>query len=202
MSTRRRLAPEQRRRLLVDAGARLFAERPYDAVLMEDVATAAGVSRALLYRHFPTKRELFAAVYEQASADLLVATELDAARPFAEQLAAGLDAHFDYFEANAHSVIAANRVLATDPTIQAIISGELGELRRRMLDVLAVDGQLREATSAVLMSWLTYVRVLTIDWLDNGSLTREQIRQVSVGALLGALEPLLGKPGHAPDSTG
>ncbi|MBF6087728.1 TetR/AcrR family transcriptional regulator [Nocardia cyriacigeorgica] len=202
MSTRRRLAPEQRRRLLVDAGARLFAERPYDAVLMEDVATAAGVSRALLYRHFPTKRELFAAVYEQASADLLVATELDAARPFAEQLAAGLDAHFDYFEANAHSVIAANRVLATDPTIQAIISGELGELRRRMLDVLGVDGQLREATSAVLMSWLTYVRVLTIDWLDNGSLTREQIRQVSVGALLGALEPLLGKPGHAPDSTG
>ncbi|AVH22972.1 TetR/AcrR family transcriptional regulator [Nocardia cyriacigeorgica] len=202
MSTRRRLAPEQRRRLLVDAGARLFAERPYDAVLMEDVATAAGVSRALLYRHFPTKRELFAAVYEQASADLLVATELDAARPFAEQLAAGLDAHFDYFEANAHSVIAANRVLATDPTIQAIISGELGELRRRMLDVLGVDGQLREATSAVLMSWLTYVRVLTIDCLDNGSLTREQIRQVSVGALLGALEPLLGKPGHAPDSTG
>ncbi|WP_369022941.1 TetR/AcrR family transcriptional regulator [Nocardia cyriacigeorgica] len=202
MSTRRRLAPEQRRRLLVDAGARLFAERPYDAVLMEDVATAAGVSRALLYRHFPTKRELFAAVYEQASADLLVATELDPARPFAEQLAAGLDAHFDYFEANAHSVIAANRVLATDPTIQAIISGELGELRRRMLDVLGVDGQLREATSAVLMSWLTYVRVLTIDCLDNSSLTREQMRQVSVGALLGALEPLLGKPGHAPDSTG
>ncbi|MBF6097125.1 TetR/AcrR family transcriptional regulator [Nocardia cyriacigeorgica] len=202
MSTRRRLAPEQRRRLLVDAGARLFADRPYDAVLMEDVATAAGVSRALLYRHFPTKRELFAAVYEQASADLLVATELDPARPFAEQLAAGLDAHFDYFEANAHSVIAANRVLATDPTIQAIISGELGELRRRMLDVLGVDGQLREATSAVLMSWLTYVRVLTIDWLDNSSLTREQMRQVSVGALLGALEPLLGKPGHTPDSTG
>ncbi|MBF6396008.1 TetR/AcrR family transcriptional regulator [Nocardia cyriacigeorgica] len=192
MSNRRRLAPEQRRRLLVDAGAGLFAERPYDKVLMEDVAAAAGVSRALLYRHFPSKRELFAAVYEQASADLLVATELDPAAPLAEQLAAGLDAHFDYFEANAHAVIAANRVLATDPTIQAIISGELGELRRRLLDVLGVEGQLREATSAVLMSWLTYVRVLTIDWLENGSLTREQMNQVSVGALLGALEPLLG----------
>ncbi|TLF61278.1 TetR/AcrR family transcriptional regulator [Nocardia cyriacigeorgica] len=198
MSTRRRLAPEQRRRLLVEAGARLFAERPYDAVLMDDVAAAAGVSRALLYRHFPTKRELFAAVYEQAAADLLVATELDASKPFAEQLAAGLDAHFDYFEANAHSVIAANRVLATDPAIQAIISGELGELRRRLLDVLGVEGRLREATSAVLMSWLTYVRVLTIDWLDNRSLTREQMRQVSVGALLGALEPLLGRAPQPP----
>ncbi|NEW47417.1 TetR/AcrR family transcriptional regulator [Nocardia cyriacigeorgica] len=202
MSTRRRLAPAERRRLLLDAGAQLFAERPYDAVLMEDVATAAGVSRALLYRHFPTKRDLFAAVYERASADLLVATEFDTTTPLAEQLAAGLDAHFDYFEANAHSVIAANRVLATDPTIQAIISGELGELRTRLLDILGVHGQLCAATSAVLMSWLTFVRVLTIEWLENRSLTREQLHQVSVGALLGALDPLLDLANHPLNSPG
>ena len=30
---------------------------------MQHVADAAGISRALLYRHFPTKRDLFAAVY-------------------------------------------------------------------------------------------------------------------------------------------
>ncbi|NEW54560.1 TetR/AcrR family transcriptional regulator [Nocardia cyriacigeorgica] len=202
MSTRRRLAPEERRRLLLDAGAHLFAERPYDAVLMEDVAAAAGVSRALLYRHFPNKRDLFAAVYERAAANLLVATEFDTSRPLAEQLAAGLDAHFDYFEANAHSVIAANRVLATDPTIQAIISGELGELRTRLLDVLGAHDQLREATSAVLMTWLTFVRVLTIEWLENRSLTRQQLHQVSVGALLGALDPLLDLANHPLNSAG
>ncbi|WP_433733062.1 TetR/AcrR family transcriptional regulator [Nocardia sp. CA-129566] len=188
--TRRRLAPDERRRLLLDAGAKLFAERAYDAVLMEDVAAAAGVSRALLYRHFPTKRELFAGVYQLAADQLLVATKLDTETPLPEQLAAGLDEHFDYFEANANTVVAANRLLAGDPTIQAIISGELGELRVRLLDVMGVEGPTRELTSSILTSWLTFVRVLSVDWLENRTCTRTELRNVCVGALLGALEPL------------
>ncbi|MFC7450267.1 TetR/AcrR family transcriptional regulator [Rhodococcus daqingensis] len=192
MTTRRRLDPDERRRVLLDAGATLFAERAYDEVLMEHVAAAAGVSRALLYRHFPTKRDLFAGVYQLAADRLLVATEFDAASPLSEQLAAGLDAHFDYFEANSNTVVTANRVLAGDPTIQAIITGELGELRRRLLDSMGVEGSTRETTSAVLMSWLTFVRILTIDWLENHAFSRTELREISIGALLGALEPILG----------
>ncbi|MFI9510155.1 TetR/AcrR family transcriptional regulator [Nocardia sp. NPDC052566] len=190
--TRRRLAPDERRRLLLDAGARLFAERAYDAVLMEDVATAAGVSRALLYRHFPSKSELFAGVYQEAAHQLLVATELDTETPLAEQLAAGLDAHFDYFEANANTVVTANKVLAGDPTVQAIISGELGELRLRLLDIMGVKDHIREQVSSILTSWLTFVRVLSVDWLEHRAFTRRELLDVSVGSLLGALEPVLG----------
>ncbi|MFF3223178.1 TetR/AcrR family transcriptional regulator [Nocardia suismassiliense] len=192
MSTRRRLSPDERRKVLLEAGARLFAERAYDAVLMEDVAAAAGVSRALLYRHFPSKRDLFAGVYEEAADQLLVATTFDTERPLAEQLAAGLDTHFDYFEANAHSVLAANRVLAGDPTIQAIIAGELGELRHRLLDVMGVEGTTRTQVSSILMSWLTFVRVLTVEWLENKHFSRAELLDISVGALLGALRPILG----------
>ncbi|WP_159839063.1 TetR/AcrR family transcriptional regulator [Nocardia sp. CY41] len=198
--TRRRLSPEERRRVLVDAGAKLFADRPYDAVLMEDVAAEAGVSRALLYRHFPGKRDLFAAVYQLASEQLLVATTFDAEAPVADQLAAGLDTHFDYFEANANSVLAANRVLAADPTIQAIIAGELGELRERVLDALRLAGPLRATVSAILTSWLTFVRVLTVDWLEHGTPTRAQMREISLGALLGALRPVIDITGA--DSSG
>ncbi|MGW4324600.1 TetR/AcrR family transcriptional regulator [Nocardia sp. NPDC004573] len=189
--TRRRLSPDERRRVLVDAGAKLFADRPYDAVLMEDVAAEAGVSRALLYRHFPGKRDLFAAVYQLASEQLLVATTFDAEAPLADQLAAGLDTHFDYFEANANSVLAANRVLAADPTVQAIIAGELGELRERVLDALRLAGPPRATVSAILTSWLTFVRVLTVDWLEHGTPTRAQMREISLGALLGALRPVI-----------
>ncbi len=186
--------------MLVDAGAKLFADRPYDAVLMEDVAAEAGVSRALLYRHFPGKRDLFAAVYQLASEQLLVATTFDAEAPVADQLAAGLDTHFDYFEANANSVLAANRVLAADPTIQAIIAGELGELRERVLDALRLAGPLRATVSAILTSWLTFVRVLTVDWLEHGTPTRAQMREISLGALLGALRPVIDITGA--DSSG
>ncbi|MEU7138488.1 helix-turn-helix domain-containing protein [Nocardia sp. NPDC046473] len=202
MSTRRRLSTDERRQVLLEAGARLFAERAYDAVLMEDVAAAAGVSRALLYRHFPSKRDLFAGVYEQAADQLLIATPLDNGRPLAEQLAAGLNTHFDYFEANANSVLAANRVLAGDPTIQAIIAGELGELRRRLLDVLGVEGTLRVQVSSVLMSWLTFVRVLTVEWLENQHYSRAELLEISVGALLGALQPILGPNLQSVDAEG
>ncbi|MFE2984952.1 TetR/AcrR family transcriptional regulator [Streptomyces sp. NPDC059262] len=101
---------------------------------MEGVAERAGASRALLYRYFPSKHAHFAALYQQASDQLLAATRLDQSAPVMEQLAAGLDAHFDYFAANRHTVLAANRVLAGDPVIQAIITGELAELRRRLLE--------------------------------------------------------------------
>ncbi|MFI6168404.1 TetR/AcrR family transcriptional regulator [Nocardia sp. NPDC051052] len=197
MSTRRRLSPDKRRQVLLAAGARLFAERAYDAVLMEDVAATAGVSRALLYRHFPSKRDLFAGVYEQAADQLLVATPLDNGGPLAEQLAAGLNTHFDYFEANANSVLAANRVLAGDPTIQTIIAGELGELRRRLLDAIGVEGATRTQVSSVLLSWLTFVRVLTVEWLENRHFTRAELLEISVNSLLGALQPILGPDLHA-----
>ncbi|WP_327151138.1 TetR/AcrR family transcriptional regulator [Nocardia sp. NBC_01329] len=190
MSTRRRLAPEERRLLLIDAGERLFAERAYDDVLMEDVAAAAGVSRALLYRHFPNKRELFAGIYRRATEQLLGNTVLDPERPLMDQIIAALDTHFDYFEANAHSVIAANRQLAGDPTVQAIIWGELGELRHRMLDAIGLTGRRREVASSVIIGWLTFVRVLTVDWLEQRSCTREQLRDICIAALVGALEPI------------
>ena len=47
---RRWLKPEERRNELLDVGAEFFATRPYDEVLIEDIAAHVGVSRAPLYR--------------------------------------------------------------------------------------------------------------------------------------------------------
>ncbi|WP_280331234.1 TetR/AcrR family transcriptional regulator [Nocardia wallacei] len=198
MSARRRLSAEDRRTVLVEAGARLFAERAYDAVLMEDVAAAAGVSRALVYRHFPSKRQLFIAVYEQAVEQLLTATQLDPAEPLPRQLEAALNTHFEYFEANPHSVLAANRVLASDPTVQSIIAGELAEMRHRVLDALGAEGAARARISSILTSWLTFVRVLTVEWLEHRHYTRTEILDISIGALQGALGPVLGADAPSP----
>ena len=47
---------------MLNAGQRLFAQSGYAAVSMDDVARAAGVSKATLYAHFTSKENLFAEI--------------------------------------------------------------------------------------------------------------------------------------------
>ncbi|MFJ7778002.1 TetR/AcrR family transcriptional regulator [Streptomyces yangpuensis] len=195
---RRRLSPADRRAQLLETGAQLFARHPYEDVLMEHVAERAGVSRALLYRHFAGKHELFAAVFRQASDRLLEQVPLDRPGDLLGQLEDGLDVHLDYFIAHRNTVLAANRVLAGDPVVQTIIDGELDVLRTRLLDVLPLtDDSARAAVAAILKSWLVFVRVLCLDWLTAETCTRAELRDTCVGALLGALRPFL--PDGLPD---
>ncbi|MDT0450778.1 TetR/AcrR family transcriptional regulator [Streptomyces hesseae] len=184
---RRRLQPTERREQLIEVGARLFAARPYHDVLMEEVAEQAGISRALLYRYFPNKRVLFAAIYRQASDRLLAETPIDPAGSPLEQLSAGLDVHFDYFAANKNTVLAANAELTGDPVIQAIINDELAELRRRVLDATGLEDRARGVVSAALTSWLVFVRALCVEWLANETFSRTELHDMCVGALRGAL---------------
>jgi AcrR family transcriptional regulator len=62
---RRRISSQARRGELLDAALREFGSRGYYLTQMEHVAATAGVSKALVYQHFPSKEELFAAVTEQ-----------------------------------------------------------------------------------------------------------------------------------------
>jgi AcrR family transcriptional regulator len=192
-SPRRRLPPDTRRNELLDIGAELFAERPYDEVRMDEVADRAAVSRALLYRYFSSKRDLFAAIYQRAADQLLAQTEVDPAVPLAELVSAGLDAHIDYFAANRLTVLAANRTLSGDPIIQAIINDELALLRRRMLNVSGARGHQRDITSAALQAWLAFVRAICLDWLENETISRAEVRDVCLRTLWAAL-PTHGKP--------
>ena len=67
---RRRLAGEDRRRELVRAAAELLTRRGLDGVQFPEVAAAAGVTRQLVYRFFPSRRALVLAVLEDFADDL------------------------------------------------------------------------------------------------------------------------------------
>jgi AcrR family transcriptional regulator len=188
VNTRRRLHPDARRDELIDAGREAFASAPYDNVNMDAIAQRAGVSRALLYRYFPSKRNLFAAIYRQAADRLLEATAIDPGATTFDQVTAGLDAHIAYFTANRHTVLAANVALAGDQVIQAIISAELTEIRRRMLEALEIDGPNRPIASAALHAWLQFVRVMCVEWLQEEAFTSDALRNVCLGSLIGALD--------------
>ncbi|MET9922208.1 TetR/AcrR family transcriptional regulator [Streptomyces sp. NPDC006435] len=192
MPPRQRLSPAERRAQLLAVAAQLFAAHPYDDVLMEGVAERAGVSRALLYQHFPSKRDLFAVLYQQVATELLARSRFDPADTLVEQLTEGLDAHIEYFAENRNTVLAANRVLAGDRLVQTIMNDELDALRERLLGVLPLaDDDTRKAVSGVLKSWLVFVQVLCVDWLTEETCTRTELRDVCIGAVLGAIRPLL-----------
>ena len=64
---------ERREQILV-AATRAFAGAGYAATSLEDVATEAGISRDVLYRHFESKADLYRAVLQRAQDRLGAAT--------------------------------------------------------------------------------------------------------------------------------
>jgi AcrR family transcriptional regulator len=58
-ATRRRLPGHERRVLILDAALRTFAQRGYDGAAMDEIAAAAGISKAVVYDHVTSKRELY-----------------------------------------------------------------------------------------------------------------------------------------------
>src|SRR5437867_2742710 len=72
-----RLAGADRRDALLDAAVELVAAGRIEAISMEAVAERAGVSRALVYKHFANRHELLAAVYQREA--MLLHEELTAA---------------------------------------------------------------------------------------------------------------------------
>lgn len=83
--TQRSRAKADRRSALLVAAARLFAERGFDRVSIEDLGAAAGVSGPAVYRHFPGKQAVLAAILVGVSVNLrdggrhVIATQTDAA---------------------------------------------------------------------------------------------------------------------------
>ncbi len=59
------------RRQILDSTLELFAERGFHATLIEDIANAAGVSRATLYQYFESKEMIFVELVDQSGGSLL-----------------------------------------------------------------------------------------------------------------------------------
>jgi len=61
------LAPRQRkkRRRILETASRVFAERDYHAVTMEEIAQRSGVGKGTLYRYFDSKEDLFIALMDE-----------------------------------------------------------------------------------------------------------------------------------------
>ncbi len=95
---RRSQLKSDRRMQLLSAAERLFAERGFLAVRLEDIGAAAGVSGPAIYRHFPNKESLLVELLVGISARLLAgAREVLASNSGADAALDGLvDFHLDF----------------------------------------------------------------------------------------------------------
>jgi AcrR family transcriptional regulator len=59
-----RLSADERKQAIVDAVRNVFAEKGFDGTTTRELAKAAGVSEALLYKHFPSKESLYTAMLD------------------------------------------------------------------------------------------------------------------------------------------
>jgi AcrR family transcriptional regulator len=94
------MAAADRRELIIEAARESFAEGGYHRTSLDAIAERAGVSKALLYEHFASKRELHAAMLEAHVHELIERIEaaLVDAEPGEGRLRAGLEAFFDFIE--------------------------------------------------------------------------------------------------------
>lgn len=103
----------ERKREILDATRALFDERGVRDAQIEDVARAVGINRAIIYRHFSGKEELFAMtlVGYLAELDEALSTAIDATVPPATQLGAITDAFLDFGSAHPAFVDCAQALL-------------------------------------------------------------------------------------------
>jgi len=97
---RPRVAAERRARMqrkLVESALLVFAEKGVDASVIEDVITAAGVSRGTFYNYFRTNAELLVAAIQELGNELvdLIESRVNAMPSPAERLFTGLRLYFD-----------------------------------------------------------------------------------------------------------
>jgi AcrR family transcriptional regulator len=187
---RRRLRPQQRRDELLDVGAALFAQKPYDEVLMGDIADRAGVTRSLMYHYFPTKRDFYVGIFQRASDRLLASTEPHETRSLSDQLRAGLNAHIQYFVDHPREAVTVNRgALSDDPAIQAIITEELGIIGRRLVEGLDLHDHAHDVAVLAVHGWLVFVRAVCVEWIQTQKISRTELTQMCLHAFAGAVAP-------------
>jgi AcrR family transcriptional regulator len=192
--TKHRLRPADRRALIEDAAARLFAERGYAAARLDDIAAAANVTKPMLYRHFASKRALHLTLLTKHRDELFaqVIEHVTPEEPMQPQLHAILDAWFGYVEQNPYAWKMLFRDTTGDPEIQAFHL-ELHASARSLLttlirpDEIDLPQQEIEPLAEIVRSATTG---LALWWLEH----RDTPRQILVDAMTRVIAGLIQSP--------
>ena len=190
-SKRKRLAPEQRRHLIVEAAGRLFGEHGYDGTRLDDVAAAAGVTKPILYRHFDDKRALYLALLERHREDLgSFAGAIPASGTLEQRLRAVLEVWLDYVETHAYAWKMLFRDTGGGPEVQAFRLAVHDQARAtlvgliRALTVTPIPARELEPLAELMSMGMASVVLM---WIDDPAVSREAVVDAIARVWLGLL---------------
>jgi AcrR family transcriptional regulator len=192
-SRRRRLPPDERRALIEDAAAKLFAEQGYAATRLDEIAAAANVTKPVLYRHFDSKKALYLALL--AKHIELLPRFVDPAvgsEPLAARLPAILDGWFAYVQERPHAWKMIFRDTTGGEEIQAVRRRAQESARVVLADLLRAQPELSipeeevEPTAELLR---TAMAGLALWWLDHPDVPREVLVDLVTRTFRGLLQP-------------
>jgi AcrR family transcriptional regulator len=186
---RRRLSAEERRESILDAANQVFGDHGFEHVRIDDVAAAAGISKALIYEHFESKQDLYSELMNRAALDLLRVLVEAAAAPGMEgalRMENAAAAGFLWVQEHPHAFHMFIRDV-TDPEISA----KQEELRRMsvtaMADVMEMEppetraGMARRQTEQIAEMIVGGWYAVADWWLRHPDVPREELMTSMLG---------------------
>jgi AcrR family transcriptional regulator len=190
---------------LLLAARDVFAEQGYHAAAMDDIAEQAGVSKPVLYQHFPGKLDLYHALLT-TYADELVARVQGAIRSSTdnqERAHAAVAAYFDFVagEGGAYRLVFESD-LRGEPAAAALVSSALNRCIDLVAQAVTTDAGLDAARARLLAVGLVGLSQITAQyWLDS----HQEVPRDEAVALMASLAwrglagfPLVHEPGDPP----
>lgn len=198
---RRRLPAAQRRALILDAALRTFAAHGYEGAAMEEIAAGAGISKAVVYDHVASKRDLYTQLLHAIRDELENAVEAALREPGEggeQRVRAAVNAIYRYVEEHQE----ASRLLVLE--LQGANVSEVGrELEKRISRHLAqtlghepglFGGADDRAQQLTILAELLKSAVLGLTgwWHRHPDAPREDLVDRTVDVVWPALERALG----------
>ncbi|MDT0203955.1 TetR/AcrR family transcriptional regulator [Nocardioides sp. AE5] len=167
-----------RRAQLLEAALEVFVAQGYHAAAMDDIADRAGVSKPVLYQHFPGKLELYLALLETSCNTIIdhCREALGSTEDNKQRVAATMSAFYDYVASESGAF---RLVFESDLTNEAAVRNQVERVTQEcaamIAEVIAEDTGLPEEASHLLaVSLVGMGQVSARYWLnDSSTISRE-----------------------------
>ncbi|MGW1288975.1 TetR/AcrR family transcriptional regulator [Streptomyces sp. NPDC002586] len=178
MSTgvRRRMGVEERRQQLIGVALDLFSRRSPDEVSIDEIASAAGISRPLVYHYFPGKLSLYEAALRRAAQDLADRFGEPHEGPLGARLLRVMRRYFDFVEEHGPGFSALMRggpAVGSSAT-NALIDSVRQAAYEQMLSHLGVT-DVPPRLELVVRSWISLAESTALIWLDGRRIPRREL---------------------------